>query len=75
MNTTQVENQTETKPEWLRIPKAIDLFGVGRSKLYELIKEGKIKSASLRKRGQVSGTRLISYDSLNDYINTQIITD
>lgn len=66
-------NTPSVKPEWLRLPQAQELFGIGRSKLYELINEGKIKSVSLRNRGQKSGTRLISYDSLNDYINSQII--
>lgn len=60
------------KPEWLRIPQATQVFGIGRSKLYELISEGKIKSVSLRKRGQTSGTRLISYDSLAAYIESQV---
>jgi hypothetical protein len=40
------------------------LFGISRSKLYELITAGHIRSVSLRKRGQVKGTRLIQYDSL-----------
>lgn len=52
------------KPEWLRIPEATKLFGISRSKLYEHISAGHIRSISLRKRGQVKGTRLIDYDSL-----------
>jgi len=61
---------TNSKPEWLRIPQAIQLFGIGRTKLYELIGNKRIKSASIRERGQVRGTRLISFDSLNEYLNT-----
>lgn len=61
------------KPEWIRIPQATTIFGVGRSKLYELIGAGKIKSTSLRERGQTRGTRLISYDSLADYIEKSAI--
>ena len=57
------------KPEWLRIPQAIATFGIGRTKLYELINSKAIKSASIRQRGQLKGTRLISFDSLNDYLN------
>jgi excisionase family DNA binding protein len=64
--------QSHLKPEWLRIPQVSLVFGIGRSKIYELIAEGKIKSVSLRKRGQTSGTRLISYDSLSDYIESQV---
>jgi excisionase family DNA binding protein len=58
------------KPEWLRIPQAIKLFGISRSKLYELIAAGHIRSISLRKRGQVKGTRLIEYDSLCAFFET-----
>ncbi|NWK55652.1 helix-turn-helix domain-containing protein [Verrucomicrobiaceae bacterium N1E253] len=68
MNTAKKNQSTTHKPEWLRLAQATAIFGVGRSKLYELIKDGKVKSTSLRTRGQVKGTRLISYDSLSDYI-------
>ena len=63
------DNNISNKPEWLRIPQAIQTFGIGRTKLYQLITDRRIKSTSLRERGQVRGTRLISYDSLNDYLN------
>lgn len=57
-----------TKPEWLRVPEAVRLFGLCRSSLYELIAAGTIKSTSLRKRGAVRGIRLISFDSLAEYV-------
>ena len=60
-----------SKPEWLRIDDAVRLFGPCRSTLYELIGEGKIKSVSLRKRGAVKGIRLINYDSLAAFIESQ----
>jgi hypothetical protein len=56
------------KPEWLKVNDATKIFGIGRSRLYELISEGRIKTASLRARGNVKGRRLISYDSLAEYI-------
>ncbi|RYD72172.1 MAG: DNA-binding protein [Verrucomicrobiaceae bacterium] len=56
------------KPEWLRMKAATNLFGIGRSRLYELIEERKIKSISLRDRGKQRGIRLISYDSLKAFI-------
>jgi hypothetical protein len=40
----------QTKPEWLRVPDAVRIFGVCRSSLYELITSGAVKSTSLRKR-------------------------
>ena len=56
------------RPEWLRIPDAVRIFGISRTKLYELIGNRKIKSVSLRERGQVRGVRLLSYDGLLEYL-------
>lgn len=58
------------KPEWLRIAGAVTLYGIGRSSLYELIAEGKIKSVCLRQRGSARGIRLISADSLSAYLES-----
>jgi hypothetical protein len=58
------------RPEWLRPKDIPKFFGIGRSKSYELIASGKVKSVSLRKRGQKHGTRLVSYDSLAAYLET-----
>jgi len=69
--------QTETatiKPEWIRITQAKTIFGIGRTQLYALIADGKIKSASLKKRGCIRGTRLVSYDSLAAYIESKIVS-
>jgi Helix-turn-helix domain len=57
-----------TKPEWLRVPEAVRLFGLCRSSLYELIAAGTIKSTALRKRGALRGIRLINYDSLAAFV-------
>jgi hypothetical protein len=58
------------KPEWLRPKEVPKHFGIGRSRIYQLIAEGKVKSVSLRQRGQKHGTRLISYDSLSSYLDS-----
>lgn len=58
------------KPEWIRPKDVPKFFGIGRSKCYELIAQGRIKSLSLRERGQRNGTRLVSYDSLANYLNS-----
>lgn len=68
--TNQEEAIRECKPEWIRIPEAVRLFGISRTKLYALIKEGKFTSVSLRERGQTRGTRLINYQSLCEYIQS-----
>jgi len=46
------------------------MSGIGRSSLYELIREGKIKSVSIRKRNAIRGIRLISADSLNQFLES-----
>jgi hypothetical protein len=60
----------ELKPEWLRPKDMPRFFGLGRTQTYQLISEGKIKSVSLRKRGQKHGTRLISYQSVVSFLES-----
>jgi hypothetical protein len=62
------DGYSNLKPEWLKVPDAVRVSGLGRSTLYELIKSNRIKSFSNRQRGARHGTRLISYDSLVDYL-------
>jgi len=47
------------------------LFGISRSKLYELISDRKIKSFCLRERNKIKGIRLISYDSLCEFLEKE----
>ncbi len=73
LNSVEISSQVHgimAKPEWLRIPDAIRLFGIGRSSLYELIGEGKIRSASIKKRGNIRGVRLISVASLEAFLES-----
>jgi len=57
-------------PVWLRVPGAIQISGIGRSRLYELIRDQKIRSKVLKqRRDSQRGIRLISYDSLLEFIN------
>ena len=63
------EHQLSNKPVWIRVPEAIRLFGVGRSSLYVMIAENKVRSRVLKSRRDASrGIRLLSYDSLCEYI-------
>ena len=59
-------------PVWIRSPKtgSEHYSGFGRSKLYELAAKGKIKSRSLRERGQIKGTRLFNLRSILDFIES-----
>ena len=65
-------NTGALKPEWIRPKDVPRIFGIGRTRIYELIAENRIKSISLRKRGQRHGTRLISYDSLSAYLDSLV---
>lgn len=60
----------ELKPEWIRPKDVPRIFGMGRTQLYELIAENKIKSVSMRKRGQKHGTRLINFDSIQSFLES-----
>jgi hypothetical protein len=60
----------ELKPEWIRPKDVPRYFGLGRTATYALLSEGKLRSVSMRKRGQRHGTRLISYDSLKNYLES-----
>lgn len=57
-------------PIWIRSPKNGNEFytGLSRAKLYELAGAGKIRSHSIRKPGQVKGTRLFNLKSILDFI-------
>jgi hypothetical protein len=69
--TTQIKadsKQSKMKPEWIRVTDAVRVSGMCRSKIYELIKAGKIRSFSKRERGAIRGIRLIFLDSLLDHI-------
>lgn len=62
----------EGQPITLRIPQACQATGISRTKLYQLLKSGKITSMSLREPGQKKATRLILYSSLLEYLHSQI---
>ena len=59
-------------PVWVRSPKTgpEHYTGLGRSKLYELAAEGKIKSRSIRQPGQIKGTRLFNLRSILEFIES-----
>ena len=59
------------QPEWLRIDAVVKLFGISRSKIYELIADKRVKSFSLRDRGAIKGIRLVSYDSLCRFLDRE----
>jgi hypothetical protein len=60
-------------PLWIRAPvKGPEYWtGFSRSKLYELAKDGKIRSVSIRDPGQKKGTRLFELKSILALIDSQ----
>jgi hypothetical protein len=65
-------NTTPTAPEFGRIRDVQHLFGLKRGTVYNLLRDGKIKGCLLRVRGQKSGVRLISLDSVREFICGQM---
>lgn len=57
--------------EWLRVSEAVAFSRISKPKLYDLMQRGLIKSCSLRERGMVRGTRLISFDSLKTFLESR----
>ena len=66
-----LQEQAGPNDRWVRLPpvrKRCPYSGQSRGYLYELIKAGKIKSASLKKPGNLTGVRVIWLPSLLAYI-------
>ena len=59
-------------PVWIRSPKSgpEHYTGIGRSKLYELNAQGKIRSVSIREPGQLKGTRLFDLRSILRFLDS-----
>jgi hypothetical protein len=59
-------------PRWLRIPAAVKYSGFSRSKLYELLSEGRIRSICVKSQKLAQrGIRLIDRDSIDLFIEQQ----
>ena len=70
-NSIAKNNPPSLRPEWIRLPREGSncvFTGLSRSYIAGLIREGKIRSRTLRNRGASRGIRLISYDSIMDFI-------
>jgi len=56
-------------PHWLKIAASVHYSSLSRSKIYELIDEGEIRSVCLRDKDKVRGIRLVSRPSLDSYLS------
>jgi len=57
------------EPVTVRIPEAMRMLGLGRSKLYELIGDGKIATI------KVGRSRLVVMRSIHDFVSAQSLSN
>lgn len=60
-----------TLPAYVRMPQpgcACPITGLRRGALYELARAGKIKTATIRRKGSMRGIRLVHVESLLAYV-------
>jgi hypothetical protein len=64
----------ELVARWLRVPVAVTYSGLSRARLYTLLAEGQIRSASIRAKGRRRGIRLIDRLSIDQFIEKNVTT-
>lgn len=68
MNDQHIPPQTYAL--WLRDKQAVATYGISRTKLWQLQKQGKIRSVSLTEPGMARATRLFDAKSIEAYIES-----
>jgi hypothetical protein len=64
-----IATHSQLSPEFVGAPEARMMFGISRTHLYNLSKDGLIHTVSLRGRGKTRGRRLYSVDSIRALLN------
>ena len=84
MLTTEIQQDTHSgpvtlHPRWLRIPAAVKYSGLSRSRLYELLSEGKIRSICLKSHKTAErGVRLLDRESIDSFmlaLQTEVVSE
>jgi hypothetical protein len=83
MLTTEIQQNTYNgpvtlNPRWLRIPSAVKYSGLSRSRLYELLAQGLIKSLCLKSHNKaLRGVRLIDKESIDLFMESlrQVVSE
>ena len=76
MLTTEIQQDTHTgpvtlNPRWLRMASAVKYSGLSRSRLYELLAQGRIKSISLKSSSKaLRGVRLVDRESIDHFMES-----
>ena len=73
-NASDKSDTSTVSPEWLRVEQVRALYGLSRSKVFELIRKRQVVAASLSSPGKSRGVRLISRESLDELISASITT-
>jgi hypothetical protein len=60
----------DAQPEWARVDDITKMFGIKRSRLYQLLQNGQIKSVALRQRNCTKGIRIINCDSVRLFLES-----
>jgi len=72
LTTEPIKAATIRDPEFVDVSGLRELFGIKRSLGYALLKDQKIRGASLRRRGQVRGKRLFNVESVRKFLREQM---
>ena len=68
METVSVATAIATLPEFGNLGELRRVFSIPRSTAYQLADEGEIRFVRLRKRGNIHGRVLVSFDSVREYL-------
>lgn len=68
MSSEKIKGQA-TEPISVRIPEAVRLTGISRSRIYELMRDGEIEFA------KVGSSTLILVDSLRKFIRSRLLNE
>ena len=69
-----LEDIPKLQPRWLRVPTAAAYSGISRARLYLLLSDGEIKSASVRARGRGRGIRVVDRESIDAFLEKNLTT-
>jgi hypothetical protein len=70
MGIAESQQSQVIRPEWITVAEACRFASVSKPLLYSWINQGLIRSFSRRSRGQIKGKRLISFDSLRSFLQS-----
>ena len=66
-----LEDPVRLQPRWLRIPAAVSYSGISRAKLFILLADREIKSASIRSKGKERGIRVVDRESIDRFLEAR----